>query len=221
MRVLELAWLSFCYKLYAFFNSYFDRWIKVMRKISALLVFLVISVLCITGQAEADVVESVTMNFQSGAEFSGSVSFATDYSSITSVSGTLTGYQYGTAGYVGTGSDTIDAVLALNTNYSSGPPIYGNFLLDGPSDGSNGFNFIQFTYDYSNAPILIFADSGAGIFGTGNYIDYQDPLVSGQIGAVGAVPELSTWFMLLIGFAGLGLYARSRKLASPAAFSAV
>jgi hypothetical protein len=44
------------------------------------------------------------------------------------------------------------AVPALNTNYSTGPPIYGNFLLDGPSDGSNAFNFIQFTYDYSNAP---------------------------------------------------------------------
>jgi hypothetical protein len=95
----------------------------------------------------------------------------------------------------------------LNTNYGSGPSIYGNFLFDG-----SGFNFIQFTYDYSNAPTLIFADPSAGDFGTGNYIDYSDPLLSGHIGAVGAVPELSTWIMLLIGFVGLGIYSRTRKV---------
>src|ERR1700733_12883077 len=120
--------------------------------------------------AHADVVEVATMTFQSGAQFTGSVSFANDYSSITGVNGVLTGYQYGSDGYVGSGSDVIDAVLALNTNYSTGAPIYGNFLLDGPSDGSNAFNFIQFTYNYANAPNLIFADPSSGIFGTGKLI---------------------------------------------------
>ena len=123
-----------------------------------------------------------------------------------------TGYQYGTTRYVGTGSDVIDAVFSLNTNYSTGPSIYGTFLLDGPSDGSNAFHFVQLTYDYTNAPALVFADASAGIFDTGNYVDYQDPLVSGSIGAV---PELSTWIMLLIGFVGLGLYTQFRKIAIP------
>jgi hypothetical protein len=189
-----------------------------MRAISAVLTFLFVGILCLTGQAKADVVESVTMNFQSGAQFSGSVSFADDLSSITGVNGNLTGYQYGTTGYVGTGSDVIDAVYALNTNYSSGPPIYGNFLLDGPSDGSSSYNFIQFTYDYTNAPTLVFADPSSGIFGTGNYINYQDAFVSGSIGAV---PESTTWIMLLIGFAGLGLYARFGRRETSAVFPAI
>jgi hypothetical protein len=82
----------------------------------------------------------------------------------------LAGYQYGTTGYVGTGSDVINAVFSLNSSYtdpSAGLNVYGNFLLDGPSDGSSYFNFIQFTCDYSNAPALVFADPSFGLSGTG------------------------------------------------------
>jgi hypothetical protein len=178
-----------------------------MRK--PVVAFLVVGLFCFADRAKADVVESVNMTFQSGATFSGSVSFTNDFSSITDVSGTLTGYQYPTVGYVGTGSDVIDSVFALNTNYSSGPPIYGNFLQDGPSDGSAPFNFILFTYDYTNAPTLVLADPSAGYLGLGNSVNGLDPFVSGSIGAV---PELSTWIMLLIGFVGLGMNRRTRKL---------
>jgi hypothetical protein len=190
---------------------------EFMSKFSAISACLVAGILCLASQAKADVVESVTMDFQSGAIFTGTVSFTNDFSSITDVNGTLTGYQYPTVGYVGTGADVIDSVFALNANYSSGAPIYGNFLQDGPSDGTASFNLILFTYDYANAPTLVFADPSAGYLGLGNSVNGLDPLVSGSIGAV---PELSTWIMLLIGFVGLGMYHRTRKVTVPASTSA-
>jgi hypothetical protein len=101
---------------------------------------------------------------------------------------------------------------AIGSGVGTGPPIYGNFLMDGPSDGSQTYNFIQFTYNYAIAPNLIFADASSGIFGTGNYINYTDPFVSGTISS--AVPEPSTWAMLLFGFASVGFMAYRRKSAA-------
>jgi hypothetical protein len=87
--------------------------------------------------------------------------------------------------------------------------------MDGPGSGyvsTGGYShWIQFAYNYSAAPVLAFT-SEMSVYGTDNYVDYNDPLVSGTIGA----PEPSTWAMMLLGFVSLGFAGlrrtKSRRL---------
>src|SRR5438552_4583817 len=60
--------------------------------------------------AQASVTESLSLSFASGATFSGTATFVNDFSYYTGVSGTLTGYQAGTSGFVGSGSDSFNWV---------------------------------------------------------------------------------------------------------------
>jgi hypothetical protein len=157
--------------------------------------------------AKADPVEYVQLTFASGAHFSGDVTFAPGYTSVEGVTGTLTGYQYGTNGFIGSGSETIDWAWYPGANYASGNDIFGAFLVDGPPGdytyGAPGYtNWIAFTYDYSGAPSLVF--SGAGY---GNEIDYNDPLVSGSITAT---PEPNTLLLLASGLVGLAFTMRRK-----------
>jgi hypothetical protein len=151
--------------------------------------------------AHADVTLLVDMHFQSGATFTGDVSFANDYSSVTGVTGTLSGGGYGT--------DTISWVWELGSNYSSGANNFSTWLMDG-TGYSDYSHFIQFAYNYSGAPHLTFT-SGVSADGTDNYINYGDPMISGTIGA----PEPATWALMGLGFAALGFAgARSRRIAT-------
>jgi hypothetical protein len=171
----------------------------------------------LVGGAAQAAVEEVNMTFQSGATFSGEVTFASDYSYVTAVSGTLTGYQYGTTGYVGSGSDSINWVWGNGANFSSGAGNYSTFLMDGPGSGyvsTGGYsNWIQLSYNYSAAPVLTFTSS-ASYGGTDNFVDYNDPLAHGSISGV---PETSTWVMMLAGFAVLGFVGHRRSKAASVA----
>jgi len=161
--------------------------------------------------ARADNVDNVTLNFQSGAQFVGTVDFANDYSYVIGVSGMLSGYQVGTTGYQGSGSDSIDWVWGpIGTNYSPGNgDVFATWLLDGTP--SNWFNFIGFEYDYTNAPVLITANNPF-VDNSSFEIDDSDALVSGTIYyaySTSATPEPGTW--LLIGSGMLGLLGLARK----------
>ena len=164
------------------------------------------------GAASATVSLNVNETFASGATFSGVVDFADDYSSVTGVSGTLKGYQYGTTGYIGTGSDPISWVWYQGTNFdSNSPTTFGTFLMDGTGPATIGVysNFITFDYNYANPNHLTF-DIGPDILSAtngGNNVIYSDPLVSGTFG----VPEPATWALMMIGFGGLGAMLRSAK----------
>ncbi len=143
--------------------------------------------LAVAPAAQASVIDLVTMTFQSGATFTGTVTFANDYSSVLAVTGTLTGYQFGSYGNVGGGAtDSINWVWADGQNYSTGAGNYSTFLMDGPGSGyantDSYSNWIQLSYNYNTAPALSFT-SGVSVYGTDNYLDYNDPLVSGSIGA--------------------------------------
>lgn len=186
-----------------------------MRIRSVLVAAVLMSGTFISLDAKAAVVQSVDMTFQSGATFSGNVTFANDFSFVLDVTGILTGYQFSSTGYQGSGSDSINWVWLNGSNFSTGAGNYSTFLMDGAGSGYNSTgsysHWIQFAYNYSGAPNLTFT-SGVSIGGTDNFVDYVDPMVSGSIGAV---PEPSTWAMMVLGFAGVGFmtYRRRRSAA--------
>lgn len=146
--------------------------------------------------AKADIIEQVNMTFQSGATFSGDVSFANDFSSFDAVTGTLTGGPYGT--------DSINWVWSGN-NFSTGADNFSNWLMDGSNVGYT--YYIQFAYNYADAPTLNFT-SGVSYNGDDNYINYSDPLVSGNISSV---PEPASMALLGVGMIGTAVMARRRR----------
>lgn len=152
--------------------------------------------------ARADVTRLVTMNFLSGATFIGDVTFSNDFSQVNGVTGALSGSVYGV--------DPINWVWLPGTNYSTGQDNFSTFLMDGaPPDGYN--YFLQFAYNYANAQHLAFT-SGVSYNGADNMVGYADPMVSGVI----ATPEASTWAMMALGFAGLGLLGNRARRSSVA-----
>jgi len=151
--------------------------------------------------ARADVTRLVTMNFLSGATFIGDVTFSNDFSQVNGVTGALSGSVYGL--------DPISWVWFPGSNYSTGQDNFSTFLMDGtPPDGYN--YFLLFAYNYSSATHLTFT-SGASSYGD-NMVGYADPMVSGVI----ATPEASTWAMMALGFAGLGLLGNRARRSSVA-----
>jgi hypothetical protein len=146
-------------------------------------VFAAATVLIVTAcTANASVVEVVDMTFSTGATFSGTVTFADDFSSVSNVNGVLTGYQFGDPTYSSGFSDAINFVSTFPPFTASGT--FGTYLLDAPDtpDPNAYSHFIVFTYDFSGAPTLAFSSDGSG-----NSIDFLDPFVSGSIrsGSVG------------------------------------
>lgn len=155
--------------------------------------------LAFAGAAQADVNANVNMTFASGGTFAGVVTFADDYSSYHAVTGTLLG---GTNSY----NSAISWVWTVGTNWSTGTNNFSSWLMDG-SYGGGYSHYIQFAYNYTNAPVLAFT-SGVSLRGFDNYINYTDPMVSGSIGAV---PEPETYALMLAGLGLMGAVARRRS----------
>jgi hypothetical protein len=186
----------------------------VMTKIKSLMIGAAAALALIAPNipvsARASVVESVNMTFQSGATFSGLVTFADDFSSISAVAGTLFGYSSTFGAYYQPGTSTnISWLFNHGTNQSSTPGIFSQYLMDGEDKGSNSWfsNYLYFEYDYSN-PSALGVTSNTYVYNTSNSPTNHDVLVSASISAV---PEPSTWAMLVLGFGGVGLLAYRRR----------
>jgi PEP-CTERM motif len=129
---------------------------------------------------------------------------------ILSISGTLSGPSGGT--------------IALVPNPAQPSPTYtANFGYDnvyypGAVDlvDLTGVLFTAGVYDYNvfayGGTYYLSTDNPAGVYNPGEPITFSDPIQSAT-----AAPEPSTWAMMLIGLAGLGLaarrQARARKIA--------
>ena len=152
--------------------------------------------------ARADVVEHVTMDFSSGATFSGDVTMANDFSHYVSVTGTLSGGNYGNEsfGYIW---DTY--------NWSSGANNYSEWLMSSDSNF-----YIQLAINYANPNQLAFT-TGVSYQGDDNFINYSDSMVSGSISAV---PESGNLAMMMLGLGVIGALGRkARASAKQAAFA--
>jgi hypothetical protein len=158
--------------------------------------------------ASAAIVLPVETTYANGARFEGLVTFADDFSSILDVDGILYGYGYfGRTGssynYNPAASSVISWVWAGGADFAGGADVYGTYLMSGTNTANYG-SFIQFGYDFSNAPALDFTTGGFP-----NSVNYTAAFTGG--GLVGGVPEPATWLLFILGFAGIGIMLRREQ----------
>ncbi|MGH9563143.1 MAG: PEP-CTERM sorting domain-containing protein [Terracidiphilus sp.] len=175
--------------------------------------------------AKADSSYSVDMDFSSGGSFQGTISLSSNYQVIDSVSGTLYGYSPDTYGYVGgAATDPISWIYNVGTNDATGANAGGNYLMDTGSCNNGYCNWVDFTYDYTNAPDITFdlsaelGDPGYPPDGT-DYTTSAETFVSGSITPLNSpVPEPSPLSLLSLAAAALGIgsFARRRAVSSSA-----
>jgi hypothetical protein len=154
---------------------------------------------------------------------------ATGFSVNAQADAVLNGSNYDITGITGSVQSGVNT-FAINSLYTvpGTPPGVGS--VSGP--GFNWvFNDVIFTngglhFDYNG---LVFSAGGSlynlfsDLAGTNNAaLASNDPIVSGSVDTVGvgtitaAVPEPSTWAMMILGFAGVGFMAYRRRNKSPA-----
>lgn len=193
---------------------------KSMSKIA--IVALAVAALAAATSAKASVIEPIYLPLGNGAVFSGDLTFSTSsLTHLNSVSGTLTDYQVGTKGYVGSGSDSITHVSALVNGLNLGG---GNREFQVYDSGSlltrNTITLVLNVSDPANPTIDRTLQIGPlTIYLTGANIVLNDIVGGTQYDALpnghGLTPEPGSFVLLGSGLLGLAGFVR-RKIGARA-----
>ena len=174
--------------------------VKNIKTLAAIGVSLAMSV--VASQASLYVLDET---FQSGATFSGILTFTPGSDNLTAVNGTLTGGSYPT--------ESINWIWNTTQNFAGGYPLGGNFLMSGSGSQEVGTwqDFISVTWNYSAAPALTLVGS-AWVTGSpyGNNVDYTDGMVSGSLTPVPEPTTIVAGALMLLPF-GSGAVRQFRK----------
>ncbi len=146
---------------------------------------------------------NLTETFQSGATFTGVLTFSNNYDQLQAVTGTLSGGGYGSVGFgwawwLGTGQQSIAH------DYDGNPATYEDILMSGTAPGWQDFIGIS----WSSPGGVFQLDIDPGVDGYWRSINGgQDLAVSAS---TSAVPESGTLAMMLAGLGALGALARRK-----------
>ncbi len=140
----------------------------------------------VAGVAHADVVDNVSLMYQSGATLNGTLVLSNDFSSVVSLDGRLSGYDPYLLGFQGTGfTDVISG--AFPVNLGTDPGTFFTLVFDGTYN-----NFIDFGYSFDSTGITLSPIT--------NDVNFFDPVVSAS---VTSVPEPTTSALLALGLFSL------------------
>ncbi|WP_347985954.1 hypothetical protein [Methylomonas sp. AM2-LC] len=159
---------------------------------------------------QANYIEALSETFESGATFNGIVTFDNNFDAL-AVSGTLSGYALGTAGYVGgSANESISWVFDPTFDYATAP-LASNFLLDADPASYDATinNSLVFTIDFTNASAPVFT-SNAFDNGINSGSSNWDALVSGT---VTAVPEPALFWLFASGIPYISWVGRRKTTA--------
>ena len=159
----------------------------------------------LAGTASAATV-NLTETFQSGATFTGVLTFSSNYDQLQAVTGTLSGGGYGTdsfnwAWWVGTSQPSV--ARDQDGNLST----YEDWMMDG-TPPSSWSNFIGLSWSAPGGAFQLALVPATNVYYAG--IDQRDAVVSYS---ASAVPEAGSLAMMLAGLGALGAVARRKRQA--------
>jgi hypothetical protein len=166
--------------------------------------------------AKASTIETVDWTLANGAVFNGTLTFSnSSLTTLTAVDATLTDYEFGTKGFVGTGSDLMDTVVISGLGASTGRTYEvsdGNILHPLKE---NTFSF-DLNISNPNDPMIVTGNDILGVPRTGADVafDAVTPRQQGQSdepsGSPAFTPEPSSFLLLGSGLMGLAALVRRK-----------